>query len=125
LKKEKIMPQKPKKQARKKPQTKSASLDRLIAALALPADTPEEALVASTERVEELLLHQKQFDRLLRQAIAEGNGEVIFRLKATMIRTTSMIEAYRIDMLIAGDMVRRFEAQRKEIERLEGVLGVQ
>jgi hypothetical protein len=69
-------------------------------------------------------LHQKQFDRLLRQAIAEGNGEVIFQLKAAMVRAASMIEAYRIDMLIAGDMVRRFEAQRKEIERLEAVLDV-
>ena len=72
-------------------------------------------MVASSARIEELELHQKQFDRLLRQAIAEGNGEVIFRLKATMIRAASMIEAYRIDTLIAGDMVRRFETQRMEI----------
>jgi hypothetical protein len=95
-----------------KKQTKSASLDRLIAALAMPADTPAQALVASTARIEELQLHQKQFARLLRWAIAEGDGDVIFRLKEAMIRAASMIQAFRIDVLLASDFVRKFGGLR-------------
>ena len=55
------MPQKAKKQMGKKREPRQPSLDRLVAALDLPAETPIQALAASVARVEELSLHLDQF----------------------------------------------------------------
>ena len=77
------------------------------------------ALAASKARIQELSLFQKQFQKMLRSAIAEGDCSAVFQLKEVMTATASMIEAYRVDTLIAGGFVRKFEAQRKKIERLE------
>jgi hypothetical protein len=109
------------KQTHKAP-AKQASLDRLVAAMDMPADTPKEALAASRARIEELSLHQKGFYESLHLAIAEGDCDTIFQLKTAIGTAAAMIEAYRVDVLIASSFVRKFEAQRKEIERLEKAL---
>ena len=85
----------------------------------MPAETPEEALAASTARFDELTLYQKQLYKMLRVAITQGDGETIFRLKEGIGTTAAMIEAFRVDVLIASDFVRKFKAQREEIDRLE------
>ena len=87
----------------------------------MPGATPEEALVASDARVEELKLHQKNFWKVLIQAIADGDSETVFTLKQAMIATAGMIEAFSVDAFISAHFVQKFEAQRAELARLEAV----
>ncbi len=118
------MPEKKKRTTKKRPEPKSASLERLQAALALPSGTPEEALVASSAIIEELLLHQKRFRQMLRNALRADQNDMALGLKKRLVETAGLIESHSCDLVFHKEYVRRRSVQLGRISAIEQDCGL-